>query len=297
MKVEGVKMKRMTTVLREMLAQPGIIVGCGIYGPLPAKIMERAGFKYVSLGGYDLGAHLVTSEPLLCLEEVVRTARYITAAVNIPLQVDVGAGFGEPLHVMRTVQEIESAGVAAIQIEDQIYPKRAHYHKGIEHIIPVEEMIAKLKAAQMARRDPDLVIKARTDALRTHGLAEAIRRGNLYLEAGADMVHIYPNNVEEAKRAPKEIAGPVSTQNSTGNLLDRPLFTNREIEDMGYKMVTQGISATLMAAKAVKEMAEKIYALQQPVMEAEEMRAMRRYVEDTIGLNRMYQMERETVER
>jgi methylisocitrate lyase len=271
-------------------------VGCGTYGPLPAKIMERAGFKMVTLGGYDLGAHLVTSEPLMCLEEVVRTARYITAAINIPLKVDADAGYGEPLHVMRTVQEFENAGVAAIQIEDQIFPKRAHYHKGIEHIVPAEEMIAKLKAAQEARRDPDLLITARTDAMRTHGFAEGVRRANLYLEAGADMVHIFPNNIEEARKGPKEIAGPVSTLNSVGNLLDRPLLTNRELEEMGYKMVNQGIWATIVAAKAVKEMAEKIYALEQPVIDAEEMRTMRRYIEDTIGLGRMYQLEKETVE-
>jgi 2-methylisocitrate lyase-like PEP mutase family enzyme len=296
MKVEGTATKRMTTVLREMLAKPGLIVGCGTYGPLPAKIMERVGFNMVTLGGYDLGAHLVTSEPLMCLEEVVRAARYITAAINIPLKVDAGAGFGEPLHVMRTVQEFESAGVAAIQIEDQIFPKRAHYHKGIEHIVPMEDMVAKLKAAQAARRDPDLLITARTDAMRTHGFAEGVKRANLYLEAGADMAHIFPNNIEEARQAPKEIAGPVSTLNSVGNLLDRPLLTNRELEEMGYKMVNQGIWATIVAAKAVKEMAEKIYTLQRPVMDAEEMRTMRRYIEDTIGLNRMYEIEKETVE-
>ena len=296
MKVKKKMPKRMTTVLREMLAQPGLIVGCGTYGPLPAKIMERVGFKMVTLGGYDLGAHLVTSEPLMCLEEVVRTARYITAAINIPLKVDADAGYGEPLHVMRTVQEFENAGVAAIQIEDQIFPKRAHYHKGIEHIVPAEEMIAKLKAAQEARRDPDLLITARTDAMRSHDFAEGVKRANLYLEAGADMVHIFPNNIEEARKAPKEIAGPVSTLNSVGNLLDRPLLTNRELEEMGYKMVNQGIWATIVAAKAVKEMAEKIYALQHPVIDAEEMRTMRRYIEDTIGLGRMYQLEKETVE-
>ena len=298
MKIEGtaIKMKRMTTVLREMLAKPGLIVGCGTYGPLPAKIMERVGFNMVTLGGYDLGAHLVTSEPLMCLEEVVRISRYITAAINIPLMVDAGAGFGEPLHVMRTVKELESAGVAAIHIEDQIFPKRAHYHKGVEHIIPIKDMIAKIKAALAARRDPDFVIAARTDAMRSHDYAEGIRRANLYLEAGADMVLVYPNNAEEARKTPKEIRGPVSYLNSVGNLLDRPLFTTQDLEDMGYKAVTYGIGATIVAAKAVKELAEKIYSLQRPVMDAEEMRTMRRYIEDTIGLNRMYEIEKETVE-
>ncbi len=142
-----------------------------------------------------------------------------------------------------------------------------------------------------------MVIVARTDAMRTHGFAEGVKRANRYLEAGADIAKIFPNNVEEARRAPKEIAGPVSVINSVGNLLDRPLLTNRELEDMGYKIVQQAIWTTLVAAKAIKEMAEKIYALGQPVMDPEEMRTMRRYIEDTIGLNKMFQIEKETVER
>ncbi len=290
-------MKRMTTVLRELLARPGLIVCPGSFDPLSAKIVERAGFKMVGFGGYALGAHLATSEPLLCLEDVVRAARYITAAINIPLRVDAGAGFGEPLHVMRTVREFEDAGVAAIHIEDQIFPKRVHYHKGVEHVVPVEEMIAKLKAALEARRDPDFVILARTDAMRTDGFAEGVRRANLYLEAGADMVLIYPNNTEEARQDPKEIAGPISYLNSEGNLLNRPLFTNRELEEMGYKMVSYGIGAIIVMARAIKEMTEKLYALERPVMDPEEMRVIRRYIEDTIGLDRMYKIERETVER
>jgi methylisocitrate lyase len=289
--------KRMTTVLREMLAQPGLIVAPGCYDPLSAKIAEHVGFKMVGMGGYALGAHLATSEPLMCLEDVVRAARYITAAIDIPLKVDADAGFGEPVHVMRTVREFEAAGVAAIHIEDQIYPKRVHYHRGIEHVTPVDQMIAKLKAAQAARRDPDFVIQARTDAMRTDGFAEGVRRANLYLEAGADMALIYPNNVEEARLAPKEIAGPVSYLNSEGNLLDRPLFTNQELEDMGYKMVSYAIGPIIVMARAVKEMTEKLYALQRPVMDPVEMRTMRKYIEDTIGLDRMYAIERETVER
>jgi 2-methylisocitrate lyase-like PEP mutase family enzyme len=249
------------------------------------------------MGGFDLGAHLATSEPLLCLEEVVRAARYITAAINIPLIVDAGAGFGEPLHVMRTVREIESAGAAGINLEDQIFPKRAHYHKGIEHIIPIEDMIAKIKAALAARRDPDFVIRARTDAMRTSGFAEGVKRANLYREAGADVSHVFPNNIDELRQAPKEITGPVSTLNSMGNLLNRPLVNNKELEDMGYKMVTLGIGAIIVTAKAIKEMAEKMYALNQPVMDSEEMRTYRRYIEDTIGLDKMYQIEKSTVER
>ncbi len=303
MKVEGATTKRMTTVLREMLASDKILVYPGIYDALSAMIAERVGFKMVGLGGNALGAHLGTSEPLLCLEDLVRACRYITAAINIPLKVDADAGFGEPLHVMRTIRELEMAGVAAAHIEDQIYPKRAHYHKGIEHVIEVEDMVAKLKAAAAARRDPDFVIIARTDAMRTHGFAEGVRRANLYLEAGADMAYVFPNTVEEARQAPKEISGPLLYPNSDGQLKaaagaqsGRPIFSVQELEDMGYKMIAYPVSCILVAAKAVKEILETLKATGRTGVDQEEITMVRKYVEDTIGLERMYKLEMETVE-
>ena len=156
---------------------------------------------------YQLGAHYVTSEPLLTLTELATTTRYVTTAVKIPVIVDAGAGFGEPLHVMRCVRELERAGAAGLHIEDQIYPKRAHYHKGIEHVVPREEMVAKIRAALAARTDPDFVIMARTDAMHADGFAEGVARANRYLEEGAEMVMIFPDTEKEARQAPREIRG------------------------------------------------------------------------------------------
>jgi methylisocitrate lyase len=112
--------------LRELLNKPGFINALGIWDSYTARVAESLGIQCVHLGGYQLGAHLVVSEPLTTLTEVCNTVRYITSAVKIPLVVDAGAGFGEPLHVMRAVREIERAGAAGLHIEDQIYPKRAH---------------------------------------------------------------------------------------------------------------------------------------------------------------------------
>ena len=296
MKAEGATTKRMTTVLREMLAGSKILVYPGVYDALSAKIAERVGFQLVGLGGYALGAHLGTSESLLNLEDVTRTCRYITAAINIPLKADAGAGFGEPLHVMRTIRELEIAGAAAVHIEDQIYPKRAHYHKGIEHVIAAEAMVAKLKAAVAARRDHDFVIIARTDAMRTDGFAEGVRRANLYLEAGADMAYVYPNTVEETRQAPKEIRGPLVYSNSEGNLVGRPLFSVQELEDLGYKMVSYAASCINVAAKAMKEILETLKSTGQTGVDQEEIRKARKYMEDTLGFEKMYKLEMETVE-
>ncbi len=289
-------MKRMTTVLRERLAKDEILMTPGIYDPLTAKMAERIGFECVALGGYAVGSHLCTTEPLLGLEELVRVCRYITAITNIPLKVDAGAGFGEPIHVMRTIRELERAGVAGAHLEDQVYPKRAHYHRGIEHVISVDAMVDKLKAAIAARQDPDFVIIARTDAMLTDGFDEGVRRANLYLEAGADAAFVFPNNVEEARRAPKEIHGPVAYLNSEAHRLGRPRFSAQELQDMGYKMASYALSGIMVAAKSAKAWLETLKATGSTGLDQEEMKATRALIEETIGLEEMYKVELATVE-
>src|SRR3990172_7496549 len=208
---------------RDLLSCPRFIAALGVWDPFTARVAESLGVECVHIGGYQLAVSHVVPEPLLSLTEIARTCRYVTTAVRIPVVVDAGAGFGEPLHVMRTVKEIERSGVAGIQLEDQIYPKRVHYHKGIEHVISEEEMVHKIKAAVTARSNPDFVIIARTDAMATSGFAEGVKRANLFLEAGADMAMIFPNSIEEARRAPREIKGLVCTVNGEGNRLGRPV--------------------------------------------------------------------------
>ena len=242
---------KMTTCLRRLIVTPGLICGMNVYDPLTARIAESLDYQVLGLGGFQLGAHLCTREPLLTMTEVMTSARYITQAVEIPLKVDCGAGFGDPVHVTRTVREAEAAGIACIHIEDQVFPKRAHYHKGIEHAISAEEMTYKIKAAVAARTDPDFVIVGRTDAMQTDDVREGIRRGNLYAEAGCDMVEVFPNTLEEARLVPKEIRSPVVYVNSPVNRLGRPLIPWQELEEMGYKMVLDSATAVIAAAQAV----------------------------------------------
>jgi 2-methylisocitrate lyase-like PEP mutase family enzyme len=289
--------KRMTTVFRGMLSSTGIIHAPIVYDPLTAKIAERAGFQCLDLGGYALGASLCVPEPLLSLEEVAAATRRITAAVNIPVMVDGGAGYGEVAHVIRTVQELERAGAAAVHIEDQVFPKRAHYHKGIEHVISAEEMCEKIQYAVRARRDPDFVIAARTDAMRTHDFAEGVRRGNLYAEAGADMVMIFPNTTEEACAAPVQIHAPLIYVNSEGNRLERPILPLRELEHAGYKMVNDAISAISVMFQSVQELFVRLKDSGRSGLPQDVFRRIRKEVEDTIGLEEFYKVEEETVEK
>ncbi len=286
----------MTTVFREMLKTPGIIHAPIAYDPLTAKIAERVGFRCLDLGGYALGASSCVPEPLLSLEDVAAATRRMTAAISIPIMVDGGAGYGDATHVIRTVQQLEHAGAASVHIEDQVYPKRIHYHKGIEHVIPAEDMCEKIRYATRARRDPDFVIVARTDAMRTDGFAEGVRRANLYAQAGADMIMIFPNTVEEARLAPKEIATPLIYVNSEGNRLGRPILPIAELENYGYKMVNDAISAITVMFKNVKELFVRLKETGSTGMDQEVFRKIRKEIEDTMGLEEYYRIEEQTVE-
>jgi methylisocitrate lyase len=289
-------LKSMTAVFREMLSSPGIIHAPIAYDPLTAKIAERVGFRALDIGGYALGASSCVPEPLLSLEEVAMATRRITAAVSIPVMVDAGAGYGDAVHVIRTVQVLEQAGAAAVHIEDQVFPKRVHYHMGQEHVIPAEEMCEKIRHAANSRRDPDFVIAARTDAMRTDGFAEGVRRANIYAEAGADMIMIFPNSIDEARQAPREIRTPLIYVNSEGNRLNRPILGIRELEDMGYKMANDAISAITVMFKSVKELFVRLKGTGKTGMEQEVFRKVRKEIEDTIGLDEYYRIEEKTVE-
>ncbi len=282
---------------RQRLAKPGYMMAMGVWDPLSARVCESMGLECVHIGGYQAGVASVISEPLMTLTELATTTRYVTSAVRIPVVVDAGAGFGEPLHVMRTVKELERAGAVCIHIEDQIYPKRVHYHKGIEHVVSQEEMVAKIKAAVAARTDPNSVIMARTDAMKTSGFAEGVERANLYLEAGAEMVMIFPNTVEEVRQARREIKGLLAYTNSEGNRFGRPLFTAQEFEDMGYKLSTYPTALLCPVTQELKRIITNLTTKGESGLPQDKMIVWRKEVEDLIGLEEYYKIESDTVER
>jgi methylisocitrate lyase len=233
------------------------------------------------------------------MTETIDSARLITKAVNIPLKVDCGAGFGEPVHVTRTIREVEAAGITCIHIEDQHYPKRAHYHLGKERVIPADVMLEKIEAAVSIRRDPDLVIVGRTDATLTDGVAEGIRRGNRYAEAGCNMVEVLPNTVEEARLVAKEIKAPLVYVNASGDFADlgRPIIPWDQLEDMGYKLCLDATTAIMSAVDAVRAAMRSYPREGKPPAHIANNVEVREFIDNVIGLPEYHEIERRTVER
>jgi methylisocitrate lyase len=255
------------------------------------------GIECVGLGGYAVGAHLAVTEPLTSLDEFARIGRSVSLVSKLPFMIDAGAGYGEPLHVMHTMRVIEQSGAAAMHIEDQIYPKRVSYHRAMEHVIPLDEMVAKIKACVAARKDPDFVICARTDTMRTDGYDEGIRRSAALMEAGADMIMIFPNNEEETKRAPKDLPGvPLFYVNSTGNKFGRGVYPAKQLEDWGWRMVSDAISTVNVAARAIRNLMLDLKNTGSSNLDHDEIVKVREDIERTIGLNELYKLEDATVE-
>lgn len=292
-------MERMTSRLRQLLARPGLIVAPACIDPLTARIAQQVGFECIYVGGYLMGAHLAVSEPLMTMTEAVETSRRVAASVDLPVVVDAATGWGDPLHTMRTVREFERAGIAAIHIEDQVFPKRAHYHRDYrEHTIPAEEMALKVQFACQARRDEDFVIIARTDSMRTEGYQEGVRRARLYREVGADVVMLFPNNDEEARRCPGDCEGiPLAYVNSSGNRVGRPIYATQDLEAMGYKMVVDAVSTVIAAFHTARDLLTRLKTTGHTGLDPQRAIEARKSIEDTIGLEEFYKVEEQTVER
>jgi len=222
--------------VRSLLKKEKFIYMPAVIDAMGGRIAQQAGFKAVYAGGYATGSSLTVTEPLLTMTEQVEFAKRIAGACTIPLICDAGAGFGEPLHTMRTVKEFISAGIAGIHIEDQLYPKRAHYHKYVAHTVSIKEFVDKIKMACRARDliDKNFVIIARSDSCRFEGLGEAVKRINRAAAVGADLGLIFPRNHKEAAAAPQKSKLPLIWVQSRGNRDGRPLYNMKQLQKMGY---------------------------------------------------------------
>ena len=248
---------KMTTRLRSLLAQPEIVVAPGAHDALTAKIIARTGFEVVYMTGYGQAASHLGSPDVGLLtqtEMLARAANFVEAlhGQNVPVFADGDTGFGNAINVMRTVRLYENAGVAAIQLEDQVAPKKCGHMTG-RQVVPLEEMVGKIKAAAAARQDPDFIIVARTDARTVHGIEEALRRARAYADAGADVLFVEsPESVEEMKAITGAVAKPCLANMVEGGRT--PLLSVRELQDLGFKIVIFPTASTYTTCKAMADL-------------------------------------------
>ena len=243
---------RMTTRYRELIKRPQIAVMVGAYDALSAKLVERAGFDLTFVHDYGVSASLLGMPDmgLVTMTEMTDILEKVVKAVNIPVIGDAGCGFGNPLNTWRTIREYESVGVAGVNLEDQVYPKRCGHLAGKQVITPAE-MIEKIRAAIDARRDPDFVITARVDSIAVHGLDDAIVRANLYVEAGADMVFVEaPTSEADIQRIIRETKAPSWINMVEGG--KTPLGPSPRLQEMGAALVDYGPLVLFAAAGGVE---------------------------------------------
>ncbi len=240
--------------LRALLAATdgsGPLVAPGAYDALSARLVEQAGFGAVYMTGFGTTASLIGRPDvgLLGGSEMVDNARRIVAAVDVPVIADADTGYGNAINVVRTVAAYEQAGVAGIHLEDQVQPKRCGHMSG-KAVIPAAEMVGKVRAAVAARRDPDLVLIARTDAAAVEGLEGAIDRARAYAEAGADMLFVEaPTSEDDIARVASELRGVAPLLFNWAEGGRTPPLSLGRIGELGFALVIYPIG-TLLAATA-----------------------------------------------
>jgi 2-methylisocitrate lyase-like PEP mutase family enzyme len=272
-----------TAKLRQMLQEGPMIVAPFVLNALHAKIAESVGFSAVYMTGAGTAAERGFPDVgLLTMTEMITNARYIADAVQIPVICDADTGYGNPLNVQRTVREYEHAGVAAIHLEDQVFPKKCGFFAG-KQVIPLEEHVQKIRAALDARSDPDFVIIARCDAYAVNGWADTVKRCRAYKDAGADLVFVDGiKNLEDLRRYATDMAGLPRMYNGD-------LAPTQEVAALGYRLMICGSTIWLV----YKQVQAAFEELQHTGRVNPERYATRWDVAGILGLDRVYDLERQ----
>lgn len=227
------------SALREVLRSPGIVMMPGVFDGISARVVEQAGFKALYLTGAGASASGI-GEPdigLATMSDFADNARRITIKAEIPAMCDADTGFGNQLNAIRTVHEFEAAGIAAVQIEDQVSPKRCGHLSG-KQVVPAGEFAQKIRAAVSEKFYDDTLIVARTDARALYSMEDTIERGKMYIDAGTDILFVEAlTSVDEVARVGKELGNQVMLMANQVLGGKTPRLSAGELEQMGYKIV------------------------------------------------------------
>ncbi len=283
--------------LRALIEQPLPVTAPLVLNPLMARMAEAAGFRAGYLGGGATGYQKVSLEANLNLTEMCQAGLDIRAVSSLPLILDAACGYGDPMHMHRTIGMTEAAGFAAIEIEDQLVPKRAHHHVGVEHMIPVDLMTAKVREAVAARRS-DLLVIARTNAVRASNMDDALRRGEAYRKAGADVVLLSMAHKPEQLRTIGERLGPPLMYLSGRNGLAGTGMTLDQLGALGYRIVADPSTPLLAAYAAGKKVyAELAEGFGAPMQTKPDWSGVESEMLRLIQIEKLLAVERATVER
>jgi carboxyvinyl-carboxyphosphonate phosphorylmutase len=250
---------RKTTIFKQMVLAPEIVQIPSAYDGLSAKVIQHAGFRAVHMTGSGSSASMLGLPDIgfTAVSEMAEHAKNIVLAVDdLPVIADADTGYGNALNVMRTIREFERAGIVGVHLEDQVTPKRCGHLDG-KQLISTEEMVGKVRAAVEAREDPDFMVIARTDAREEFGMDEAIRRANLYVEAGADCIFVEsPHSVEEMRAMRASIRAPLLANMVEGG--KTPWFTASELEAIGFNLVIYPLSGWMAAASVLGQLMREL---------------------------------------
>jgi 2,3-dimethylmalate lyase len=284
------------TTLRRRIQDGEMVLAPGCYDALGARLVEEAGFPAAYMTGFGSAAARIGRPDvgLMTLPEMVDNARGIAQAVDIPVIADADTGYGNSINVIRTVHEYESAGVSAIHLEDQVMPKKCGHMDG-KQVVPVGEMAAKVAAAVAARRSPEFLIIARTDARAVEGLDAALERARAYRDAGADMLFVEaPQSeaeIEAVARAFPDV--PLLFNYAEGG--KTPAVTHSFLRDLGFGLVIFPLTVLLAATEAIRSALERLRADGTPIELVPSMLPFGAFL-DFIGIGEIRELERRFAE-
>ena len=281
--------------LKDLIKGQDLIVAPVALNPIMARMAAEAGFKAVYLSGGSLGWYKGVTEAGLSLTEMIQVVVDMRTVCPLPVVLDAGGGWGDPVHIHRTIAMSEAAGVECIEIEDQLLPRRVEHHVGIDYLVPIGLAADRIREAVAARTDPNMVIVGRTNAIRVGGMDDALRRAEAMKKAGADMLFVWGRKPEEMRTIAERLPAPLMTF-APPDGFSTFAFSKAEMAKMGYRLAASSGTAFAAMVKAVRGSYE---ALAQdrldPFLGAggaeREMKAAHR----TTGLDRLLEIERRTM--
>jgi 2-methylisocitrate lyase-like PEP mutase family enzyme len=280
---------------RDLILGDDLVVAPLTLNPIMARLAEDAGFKAIYLGGGSMGWLKCITEANLALPEMIEVAVEIRTVCQLPIVLDAGGGWGDPVHMHRTIAMSQAAGIAAIEIEDQLLPRRVEHHVGIDHLIPAELMLEKIAEARAARSDENFVIIARTNARRAFDLDEALRRAEAFHRVGADMLFVHTRSPDELRIVGERLPPPLMMF-APPDGFNGFEFSPRDLAGLGYRLAASSGTAFAAMIKAVRQSYECLARGEiDPFLGRggadKEMKA----AQETCGLARLLEIERRTM--